>query len=156
LITVFDRWYGNAVRETRVILFEEIINLLLGGASRTEQVGLSPVAFVVIDTDGSLQQVDALKSSFAGAPETGLDVFRDPIDAVLSHPSVVARQIGLAALVDECARCRIVRVCGGGNYAHRYRRGRGFRNPSVYCADLTKLIDHVRARVTADVRAAAP
>ena len=30
--------------------------------------------------------------------------------------------------------------------------GAGFRNPSVYCADLLRLITHVRDRVIADVR----
>jgi uncharacterized protein len=42
-------------------------------------------------------------------------------------------------------------VCGGGLYPHRYRPGEGFRNPSVYCPDLLRLIEHVSARVTADV-----
>ncbi|MGH3248417.1 MAG: aKG-HExxH-type peptide beta-hydroxylase, partial [Trebonia sp.] len=35
--------------------------------------------------------------------------------------------------------------CGGGLYAHRYRTGSGFDNPSVYCGDLEKIISHVRA-----------
>ena len=74
-----------------------------------------------------------------------------PFDAALRHPAVVARQIGPAALADACLACRLVRVCGGGNYAHRYRRGTGFRNPSVYCPDLIGLVDHVRGRVAADI-----
>ena len=39
----------------------------------------------------------------------------------------------------------MVDSCGGGLYAHRYRTGSGFMNPSVYCADLEKIITHVRA-----------
>ena len=35
-------------------------------------------------------------------------------------------------------------ICGGGLYPHRYRHGEGFRNPSVYCDDLMRLITHVR------------
>ena len=34
---------------------------------------------------------------------------------------------------------------------HRYRAGDGFRNPSVYCADLTRLITHIHRRVGADL-----
>jgi uncharacterized protein len=45
----------------------------------------------------------------------------------------------------------VLSVCGGGLYPHRYRAGAGFRHPSVYCADLTKLIAHVRGRVLNDV-----
>ncbi|HET8660183.1 MAG TPA: FxsB family cyclophane-forming radical SAM/SPASM peptide maturase [Micromonosporaceae bacterium] len=152
LITVFDRWYATSPRQTRVVIFEEVMNLLLGGHSRCEQVGLSPVAFLVIDTDGTLQQVDTLKSAFPGAPDTGLDVFAHRIDAALDHPSVAARQIGLAALGATCRGCRIVRVCGGGHYTHRYRHGHGFRQPSVYCADLTALIGHIRRRLHSDLR----
>jgi uncharacterized protein len=42
-------------------------------------------------------------------------------------------------------------TCGGGLYPHRYRSGSGFRHPSVYCADLMRLITHVRDRVGADL-----
>jgi uncharacterized protein len=151
LIAVFDRWYGAPRRETRIRLFEEIMNLLLGGSSRSEQVGLSPVAIAVIESDGAIEQVDSLKSTYAGACETGLDVRTDPIDAMLDHPGVVARQLGAAALSDTCAACPVQRICGGGHYAHRYRAGDGFRNPTVYCADLQLLIGHIHRRMSADL-----
>jgi hypothetical protein len=38
----------------------------------------------------------------------------------------------------------VVTSCGGGLYAHRYKTGSGFDNPSVYCADLLKIITHVQ------------
>ncbi|MEV4316818.1 FxsB family cyclophane-forming radical SAM/SPASM peptide maturase [Actinocrispum sp. NPDC049592] len=148
---VFDRWYSAPRQETRVRLFEEIINLTLGGASVSEQVGLSPVACLVVDTDGSLEQVDALRSVGHGAADTGLTVFGNDFDDVLRHPAIVARQIGMAALPETCMDCPIRHICGGGHYAHRYRRGSGYRNPSVYCPDLTKLIGYVTGRLRADI-----
>lgn len=151
LDAVFDRWYGAPRRETSVRLFGEIIHLLLGGHSRSDQVGLSPVAYLVIDTDGTYQQADMLKSTAAGQPETGLDVFAHPVDAVLAHPEVRARQAGLASLAEVCQRCALVRVCGGGNYTHRYRASDGFRHPSVYCDDLQRLIRHIAGRVRLDL-----
>ena len=108
-----------------------------GGSSGSEQIGLSPSATLVIETDGAIEQVDALKSAYEGAARTGLDVTRDEFDAAFDDPGVAARQIGLRALCDTCLRCRIHPVCGGGHYAHRYRPGNGFRQPSVYCADIT-------------------
>ncbi|HEU4426773.1 MAG TPA: radical SAM protein, partial [Pilimelia sp.] len=54
-------------------------------------------------------------------------------------------------LCDTCLACPIHRVCGAGHYAHRYRAGEGFHNPSVYCADLRRLITHVQWRVTGDL-----
>jgi uncharacterized protein len=151
LIAVFERWYTSERKETRIRLFEEIISLLLGGRSRTEQVGLSPVAVAVIETDGMIEQVDSLKSAYDGACETGLNVLSDPLDAALDHPGVVARQIGLAALSELCLSCAVHLTCGAGHYAHRYRPDNGFRNPSVYCADLRLLITHIRRRISADL-----
>jgi uncharacterized protein len=153
LMAVFDRWYGAPKQETRVRFFEEVITLVLGGASRTEQVGLSPTAVVVVESDGAIEQADSLKSAYHGAAATGLNVLTNPFDAALVHPGVVARQIGLAALSDTCLACPVHAICGAGHYAHRYRAGHGFRNPSVYCADMRQLIDHVRARVASDLSA---
>lgn len=151
LAAVFDRWYAAPRRETEVRLFQEILNLALGGRSRTEQIGLSPAAMVVISTDGSLEQVDTLRSAYDRGAETGLSVFTHDLDAALRHPAVVARQIGAAALSGTCRPCRVRRVCGGGHYVHRYRAGAGFLNPSVYCADLRLLIDHIAARLGRDL-----
>jgi uncharacterized protein len=156
LIAVFDRWYSAPRKETGVRIFEEIINVLLGGQSRSENVGLSPVAMLVIDTDGTLQQVDSLKTSYAGAPETGLTVFDHRFDDALWHPGVVARQIGLAALSAECTACEIRDICGGGAYAHRYREGHGYLNPSVYCPDLIELIGHIDRTVQRDLALVQP
>jgi uncharacterized protein len=152
LIAVFDRWYGAPRQETGVRLFEDVIALVLGGTSRSEQVGLSPVAVVVVETDGAIEQVDSLKSSYSGACATGLTIFGDPLDAAFDHPGIAARQIGIEALCETCRACPLHRVCGGGHYAHRYQSGNGFRNPSVYCADMLKLIRHVSQRVVTDLR----
>jgi uncharacterized protein len=151
LIRIFDHWYGTVRQETRIRLFAEIINLLLGGNSSTELVGLSPIGAVVVETDGSIDQSDILKSAFPGASSTGLHVSQDSFDAVLSLPSFAARQIGIRALGEECVNCEIHRICGGGLYAHRYRADNGFANPSVYCPDLFRLISHIRNVVRADV-----
>ena len=153
LIAIFDQWYPVPELGCRIRLFEEIIHLCLGGSSRLETVGLSPVGLIVIDTDGSLEQVDTLKSAFSGAAATGLNVFAHGFDAALLHPSIAARQIGAAALSDTCEQCSLRRICGGGYYPHRYRVGSGFRNPSVYCPDLIKLITHIRRRLAADLEA---
>ena len=151
LIRVFDHWYAAPRQEASVRLFAEIIKLLLGHGSATELVGLSPIGAVVIETDGSIEQSDILKSAFPGAPATGLHVTTDSFDSVLALPSFVARQIGLRALGHDCNGCKIRRICGGGLYAHRYRNGSGFANPSVYCPDLFRLISHIGSAVEAGV-----
>ncbi|MET9352389.1 FxsB family cyclophane-forming radical SAM/SPASM peptide maturase [Streptomyces sp. NPDC006617] len=149
LCAVFDRWWAAGRREVRVRLFEECVALLLGLPAATEALGLTPFDAVVVETDGSIEQVDSLKSAYPGAARTGLDVFRHTFDDALRHPGVAARQAGTASLAGQCRACPLLRVCGGGHYAHRYRAGHGFRNPSVYCADLQRFIRHVSSRLTA-------
>jgi uncharacterized protein len=147
LVAVFERWYRAPIRETRVRLFDDIVTLVLGGSVASETVGLAPVRVAVFETDGSIEQVDALKTAYPGAAALPIA----SLDAALREPGIVARQIGVSALADECLRCPVRDVCGGGNYVHRYDPARGFRAPSVYCADLLRLITHIAATVRADV-----
>lgn len=152
LIPIFDRWYGSATVTTEVRLFREIIRLLAGRASRAEVVGLSPARMLVVETDGSIEQSDTLKSVYDGAAATRLHVLRDPFDKALLHNSMVARQIGERALADTCLNCDIHNICGGGLYAHRYSEATGFAGPSVYCRDLYRLITHIRTRLLRDLK----
>ncbi|MFH8358579.1 FxsB family cyclophane-forming radical SAM/SPASM peptide maturase [Streptomyces anulatus] len=147
LAAVFDLWWQAEGVRTEVRLFTEILALLLGWASAAEAVGLSPMVAVVVDTDGAIEQVDSLKSAYPGAPETGLDVFHNSFDDALRHPGIAARQLGEEGLAPECRACPVLRVCGGGNYAHRYAPTSGFLHPSVYCADLEHLIRHIARRL---------
>ncbi|MEV4557679.1 hypothetical protein AB0K51_11855 [Kitasatospora sp. NPDC049285] len=151
LIPVFDRWYDTVPAPTTVRLFAGIIALAVGGRSTTEAVGLGVFRSLAVDSHGSVDLVGALESGFADAPWSGLDVFGNSFDEARLHPDVDARQRGPAALSPTCLACPVRDVCGGGQYANRYRAGTGFRNPSVYCVDLRKLITHVRERVLADL-----
>lgn len=151
LIPIFDRWYDAPVRPTSIRLFDNILKLILGGRSNTEAVGLSPFQSLTVDTNGSIDSSHQLKSAFNRAAITGHHVSRDSFDTLLRHPGVIARQIGVDALCDMCKACPIRDICGGGLYAHRYKVGTGYFNPSVYCADLSHLITHIIERVAEDV-----
>ena len=144
LAAAFDEWTADG-RRISVRAFESIMATTRGGASSTEALGLEPTDVLVIETDGMIEQVDSLKVTYDGAPATGLDVFRHDLDAAAAHPGIRARQHGIAGLCATCQACPLVASCGGGLYAHRYRAGTGFGNPSVYCADLKAIITHVRS-----------
>ncbi|GAA5060865.1 FxsB family radical SAM/SPASM domain protein [Thermocatellispora tengchongensis] len=150
---VFRRWYGAERKETRVRFLEEIINLLLGGTSALGTLGRSAQSIAVVETDGGIELSDQLKVAFEGAGDTGLNVLTDPFDAVSALPQAAVLHPAAATLCPTCAACDLVRVCGGGDLAHRYRRGGGFANPSVYCPDLYALIGEIRDRLTRDVAA---
>jgi uncharacterized protein len=142
LIAIYDRWAAQG-RPVQIRTFDSILSTLAGGPSFTEALGLEPATLAVIETDGSYEQVDSLKAAFDGAPGTGTNVFDHDLDTVARHPGIRARQQGIAGLCATCQQCPVVTSCGGGLYTHRHRTGSDFNNPSVYCADLLKLITHI-------------
>ncbi|MCG6495101.1 FxsB family cyclophane-forming radical SAM/SPASM peptide maturase [Kitasatospora sp. A2-31] len=145
LLAVYDRWEA-AGRPFAVRTFDSVHRTLHGLSSLTESLGLEPAALVVLETDGTYEQADSLKTAYDGAPVTGLDVFTHSLDEVARHPGMAARQSGLAGLSATCRACPVVRSCGGGLYAHRYGADGGFDHPSVYCGDLMTLINGIADR----------
>jgi uncharacterized protein len=145
LACIYDRWTDDGY-PMPIRLFDSLRSLAIDGPSMTEWVGLDPVDLAVIETDGTWEQVDSLKTAYAGAATTGLDVFAHPIDEVAAHPGIARRRAGLSALSETCQVCPVVRQCGGGLLAHRFSTHNGFDNPSVYCADLKGLIAYMEKR----------
>ncbi|WP_405859534.1 FxsB family radical SAM/SPASM domain protein [Streptomyces sp. NBC_00090] len=141
---IHARWIADG-RPVPIRLFDALAAAAWGGASGSEAVGLRPVALAVVDTDGSWEQADSLKTAYDGAPATGMSVFTHSVDHLAAHPGVAARNRNYADLCATCLACPVVNVCGGGLYAHRYRPGNGFDNPSVYCADLKLLASEIPA-----------
>jgi uncharacterized protein len=142
LMQFYRRW----VRDGRCVpirLFRSVLSAARGGPSFTEAIGTDPADLLVIETDGSWEQPDSMKTAYHGAPSTGTNVFSHTVDEVARHPGIAARQHGIAALSATCRACRVAHVCGGGLYAHRYHPESGFDNPSVYCSDLMAFIDQV-------------
>ena len=156
LMRIYWCWHRDG-RPMPIRLFDSLLSTARGGSSFTEALGTDPGDVLVIDTNGDWEQPDSMKTAFDGAPSTGMNVFDHPVDAVRAHPGIAARQGGIPVLCATCRACPVVRVCGGGLYAHRFRAGQGpgrrggvgraeaggFDNPSVYCADLTALIDGI-------------
>lgn len=144
LSVVYERWRADG-RPFEIRTFDSIIGALRGLPSRTESLGLSPSALAVIETDGTIEQLDSLKTAFEGAAATGLDVFTATFDDAAAHAGIEARQQGLSALCATCRQCPVVSICGGGLYPHRYSSAEGFDNPSVYCQDLKAVIMYIKS-----------
>ena len=155
LLPIFERWYSEPAPRVQVRLFTELMSLTLGGRSRDEAIGLEPITLVVVETDGTYEGVDTLKSTYDGAVRTDMSVVEQALDEVLQHPMVAARQAGVDALGARCRSCDVMRVCGGGYYPHRYDPATGFQNPSIFCSDLFALCTHVGRRLRSDLARAA-
>ena len=154
LLRIYRRWTRDG-RPVPIRLFESLLSAAHGGPSFSEAFGTDSAGVLVIETDGSWEQPDSMKTAHDGAGMTGMRVTEHTVDDVALHPQIAARQSGVAGLCATCRTCPVVRICGGGLYAHRYGPG-GFDNPSVYCADLKKLITKVIAGDVAALSHAAP
>ncbi|WP_006246332.1 FxsB family cyclophane-forming radical SAM/SPASM peptide maturase [Mycolicibacterium tusciae] len=139
---LYDHWSAQQDR-IRLRIFDDILHLLLGGTYSFESLGLAPAQLVTIEANGDIELVDSIGFTYGGAAETGANVLRDDIDAVLRHPGVVCRQIGLEALPQVCRSCEVVDICGGGLISHRFDSESGFKNQTVYCSDMRSLIRHI-------------
>lgn len=155
LVRLFDHWW-NTKSTIRIREFDNIVRMLLGGRSRVESIGLEPVDIVVVETNGEIELVDSLKGTFEGATRLGFDVEQHAFDEVVAHNMVEFRRLGVDALAPACQACRWVPVCGGGYMPNRYSEANGFRNPSIYCHDLQRILSHVRTTLLQSSGAAAP
>jgi uncharacterized protein len=142
--------FGAARQETRIRVFGELIQLVLGQPGVVEGLGLLPSSILVIDTDGSIKQLDSLSSACPGCGRHRPARRVGQLRRRARSPTTVARQIGAEALSARCRNCEVMTSCGGDLDAHRYRRAAGFCNPCVYCDDLLRLSTHVRDRALTD------
>lgn len=147
LLPIYREWMDERPQPILIRRFRDVIALLAGAKNSSEEWGLQPVDFAVIETNGEIQAVDTLKVTFPGAANLGLDVFSNSLDDVYRSPAIRDRQERWKHLAPACEACPVKDVCGGGYIPHRYSDAGGFRNPSVYCSDLFKLIHAVHADV---------
>ena len=145
LIPVFDEWVNEDDPAVRVTCFEDMIRAILGGNVRSDLFGNSRANYLVIDTDGSIQALDALKVCWEGTAESGLNVFEHGFDDLHKGLPLLQRVVheGIP-MCAACESCRERETCGGGYLPHRYSRSNGFDNPSIWCQDLLKLFAYVR------------
>ena len=146
LVRLFDYWFDN-IPQLRVRIFDSLLRIFFGGTSLVESIGTSPVDLIVVETNGEIEAVDSLKSTFQGATALGLDVTQHSFDEASKHGAIRARQAGSDGLCSRCRECDVVEFCGGGYLPNRYSSRNGYDNPSIYCNDLQLLIRHISKRI---------
>ena len=149
MISAFDAWWAEHDGTVRIRYFDAIILHLLGGKQGLDAIGGNSVSIVSIDTDGGIEPLDSLKACGDGFTNLDLNVLRDPIERVYTKQLFQEAIAGEDGLCDACRACPFSDTCGGGYLPHRFRKSNRFDNPSVYCADLFKLISHIAKRVEA-------
>lgn len=147
LIQIFDRWFARSDAAVNIRLFTNIISMALGGEISTDYIGSREFGILVIETDGGIEPASALKACGEGFTKLGLNVKQNELDDAYDCELIQIYANGAAQLSSACKRCPIVTVCGGGYLPHRYSSVNRFDNPSIYCQDLIKLINHILMRL---------
>jgi uncharacterized protein len=151
LIPIFDDWWRDCSFEVSIREFWNFGRLIMGGTSQVDTIGNPPLGYTCIETDGSMQGLDKLRSCEDGLSEIGLNVYEaDFAEITSASPFHAAIMEGLP-LPTGCRSCPERETCAGGHLPNRYSRARGFDNPSVWCADLLALFAHIRMRMGVSV-----
>ena len=142
---IFAAWAAAWPPKVDIPLFWNMIRLVMGADGHLDIFGNERLPFVFIQADGAIECLDVLGVCGADVPRTGLSVltseFADIADVSEFHRATVF--VG-TSIPGPCRTCAERDTCGGGYLPHRYRLGRGFDNPSVWCADLMAFFLHIR------------
>lgn len=139
---LFDEWFHED-RSTSIRLFSVLVSLILGSGSGFDSIGPSAPAVGFVETDGTYQALDTLKTCYTGANHTGLTVWDNSLAELEQVWAIRAASNKAAHVCSQCAECPILDVCGGGYLPHRYSSKAHFENPSVFCGDIQLLVSHI-------------
>jgi uncharacterized protein len=157
LIGAFDAWFDEGNGAVRVRLFWDLLKSLLGGAGSTDAFGNPLMSYLIVDTDGAVEALDALRVCAPAMSQSGLNVLTDDLfDLHRGLPLLQQAVHDGFPLPSGCKACPDRELCGGGYLPHRYSHARQFDNPSVWCADIRKLLTHARSRLAEEMGQAAP
>jgi uncharacterized protein len=147
LLPIFDEWFEDRGGTVAIREFWNLCRLVLGGKSRLDTLGNPPLRFVCVETDGSLQGLDKLRSCEDGLSDIGLNVLADDFAQIAAASPFHAAVMEGLPLPTACRACPERDTCAGGHLPNRYSAERLFDNPSVWCADLLALFAHARAKL---------
>ncbi|WP_165191639.1 cyclophane-forming radical SAM/SPASM peptide maturase YhhB [Caulobacter soli] len=137
----------------RIRLLDDMMRLLLGGRSVKEGIGEDDYGILVVETDGTLTKNDTLKSANGSDRFDKTWTVFDDLRVLVGAPDFIAYHQAQRPSAPECRACPDLKICGGGMPTHRWSAARGLDNPSVFCADQKRLIDHMRAQIASRIAA---
>ena len=150
-VKAFKHWYANYSDKASFRLFENVIRGLLGKQSKTEGIGIGPISFLTINSDGTLETLDTLRIRGCGSNQTKLNVVNNQFEDLKEEEDWKFVLKSSLDLPPKCMKCQFQLVCGGGYITHRWSSQNDFNNPSVYCEDLIEIISSVWQTISKDL-----
>lgn len=153
LIPAFDAWFDEDNPDVNVRIFYGLLSRMMGGAMVNDAFGNPLQGYLIIETDGSIQPLDALRVCKDGMTGSDANVRTHGFDDLASAAPLAHRlTMETVPLSRKCGECPEVDVCGGGYLPHRYSMDRGFDNPSAWCEDILEILAHMRSRTRLSLR----
>jgi len=148
LIKAFDCWFDN-YSHIHCKFFESILMAILGHGGQSDALGLGDISLLNVETDGTYHDLDVLKITEENSSDLGMSLETHPISAAENTEKISFHRTLLTkkGLSQKCLDCKHLEVCGGGSVPHRFDHN-GYKNPTVYCDEMFKLIDHISNRFT--------
>ena len=147
MTSVFDEWFADTGQKPTIPFFRKIMKLILGADYNDEYFGTGVINTIVVETNGDIEPLDALKICGDNFTKVGLSIKDGGLEHLSSKDLIRDFAYSKLDLCETCSKCIIKDVCGGGFMPHRYKKDSGFNNPSVYCKDLIKIIVHIQNKV---------
>jgi len=148
---IFDYWYETANPGITIRWFEIALDLLLGGNRKIDSLGPNSLELIVVETDGSIEPLDVLRTCKDGFSRVGLNVANNSISDIYETSLFKECCHNQSLLPNKCKSCSVYEVCGGGYMPHRWGQGRRFQNNSVHCYELYTILNHMVSCIRKDL-----
>lgn len=145
LAPILDRWLSDNNTAVRIPIFEDLLQAVMSGRPvLSECFGEPRMGYIVLNTDGTIEPLDALKVCSSGITSNTHNIATDSLEDLDQGGDLLAKCLsGSFSMPQKCQECRWSDLCGGGYLPHRFSNADGFDNPSVWCRDIQMLLDHM-------------
>ncbi|HFR4149046.1 TPA: radical SAM protein [Bacillus cereus] len=151
---LFDVWYNDENPKIKIRWFSHAMKGILSGESKLDALGPHPLTDVVVETDGSIEPLDVIRTCGNGMTRLGLNVITHNIEDIHKTELFQMCVRNQELLPEKCLQCPAYKVCGGGYMPHRWSNNRGFKNSSVHCTELLEVIQHISNTIQNELKEA--
>lgn len=151
-IRLFDHWFYDSQPKPKIRYLDNLIKIILGHNVGYDNAGIQRFEFVMLETNGDMEAVDDLRVCGDGFTQSKFNIMTSPLQDAVQNPLIRMHMSCKEKLCRQCQVCPAKEICGASYLPTRYSERNGFNNPSVYCADLLKVITHVRNAVIGELK----
>ncbi|MFK7061317.1 radical SAM protein [Flavobacterium oreochromis] len=151
-LTSFYKLWKNDKNRPVIDFFENIIKSFFDLSNGTQILGSCFNSVVCIETDGSIEVIDSLRTCQSGITRNNLKVKNNAIDDIFELSIYKQYYYSHTQVSKKCNECEYLKICGGGFLPHRYSKKNEFDNPSIYCNDLFEFIKYIELDIKKEIK----